>query len=250
MSIPGSLPEPSTAPAPYPKEDLVLSLRQVGVYYLRRRAKARHWALEDVSLDLYKGETLGVIGRNGAGKSTLLRVLAGIIQPDRGEYLNFGFKASLLSLQVGFVGYLSGRENIMMSGMLLGMHRDEIERRMDDIVEFAELGSFIDEPIETYSSGMRARLGFSTAFHIDPDVLLIDEVFGVGDGQFVEKSKAVMKDKIMSDKTVVMVSHNLNAIRGLCDRAVWIEEAKTVMEGPLEDVVEAYRKAFNLPSVD
>lgn len=241
-SVSPTLETPATSPP-----ELVLSLRNVGVYYQRRRGKSRLWALEDVSLDLYKGETLGVVGRNGAGKSTLLRVLAGIIRPDRGEYVNFGYQASLLSLQLGFVAYLSGRENIMLSGMLLGMQRKEIEKRIDDIIAFAELDEFIDEPIQTYSSGMRARLGFSTAFHIDPDVLLIDEVLGVGDGQFVEKSKSVMKEKISSDKTVVMVSHNLNAIRGLCDRAVWIEDARTVAEGPADEVLEAYREFFKLP---
>ena len=225
----------------------MLALRNVGVFYRRRRARANNWALKDVSLNLYKGETLGVIGRNGAGKSTLLRVLAGIIRPDRGDYVNYGYQATLLSLQVGFVGYLSGRENIILSGLLLGMHRREIEEKIDDIIAFAELEKSIDDPIQTYSSGMRARLGFSTAFFVDPDVLLIDEVLGVGDAQFVAKSKSVMQEKIRSDKTVVLVSHNANVIRGLCDRAVWIDEARTVAEGPSAEVLESYRKALKLP---
>lgn len=224
-------------------------MRNVGVYYQRRRGggrigpSSRIWALRDVSLELYQGETLGIIGRNGAGKSTLLRLLAGIIRPDRGELINYGYRATLLSLQVGFLDYLSGRENIVLSGLLLGMHRREIEDRIDDIIEFSELGDFIDEPIQSYSSGMRARLGFATAFYVDPDVLLIDEVLGVGDAEFVAKSKAVMRERIRSDKTVVMVSHSAQVIRSLCDRAVWIEKAETRAAGPTVEVLEAYERS-------
>jgi lipopolysaccharide transport system ATP-binding protein len=198
------------------------------------------WAIEDLSLQLRQGETLGVIGKNGAGKSTLLRLLAGITRPDRGRYVNYGYQATLLSLQVGFVSHLSGRENVMLSGLLLGLDRREIAARMDDIVEFAELEEFIDEPIQTYSSGMRARLGFSTAFHVDPDILLIDEVLGVGDATFVEKSKAVMREKIQSDKTVVIVSHSVSSIRDLCDRVVWIHGGRVRLEGEPKDVLDAY----------
>jgi len=227
--------------------DLVLELRKVGVCYRRRHGflgfrSTNFWAIEDLSLQLYKGETLGVIGRNGAGKSTLLRLLGGLTRPDRGEYVNHGYQATLLSLQVGFVGHLSGRENVMLSGLLLGIDRHEITARMEDIVAFAELEDFIDEPIQTYSSGMRARLGFSTAFHVDPDILLIDEVLGVGDAAFVNKSKAVMREKIRSDKTVVIVSHSLSSISSLCDRVAWIDGGRLREEGKPKDVVASYKR--------
>jgi lipopolysaccharide transport system ATP-binding protein len=198
------------------------------------------WALEDVSLDLFLGETLGVIGRNGAGKSTLLRLLAGIIKPDRGRMETHGYQATLLSLQVGFVDYLTGRENVVISGLLLGMTRSEIEEKMSSIVAFAELEDFIDEPIQTYSSGMRARLGFATAVHVEPEILLIDEILGVGDAEFKEKSKRVMREKMSSHHTVVLVSHSLDLIRSVCDRVVWIEKGRTRMEGRAEDVMGAY----------
>ena len=227
---------------------MVLSLRNVGVRYGRRRHlfsqhQSEFWALRDVTLDLFSGETLGVIGRNGAGKTTLLKVLAGILRPDTGSYVNNGYRATLLSLQVGFVGYLSGRENAILSGLLLGMHRREIERKMDAIISFSGLEDFIDEPIQTYSSGMKARLGFSTAFQVDPDILLVDEVMGVGDAEFTEKSKAVMREKIRSDKTVVLVSHNTDVIRSLADRMVWIEKGGTVAQGGPDEVLEAYAQS-------
>jgi len=235
-------PRRPTEPPPPP---LVLELRGVGVCYRRRRGLLTRraegfWAIKDLSLELRRGETLGVIGRNGAGKSTLLRLLAGITRPDIGEYVSYGYQATLLSLQVGFVQHLSGRENVMLSGLLLGLRRREIEARMADIVEFAELEEFIDQPIHTYSSGMRARLGFSTAFYVDPDILLIDEVLGVGDAAFVKKSKEVMRQKISSDTTVVLVSHSASAIRSLCDRAVWIDAGRVRAKGETDEVLTAY----------
>jgi len=241
-----ALPEASSQ-APQGRS-MVLSLRNVGVRYGRRRHlfsqhQSEFWALRDVTLDLFSGETLGVIGRNGAGKTTLLKVLAGILRPDTGSYVNNGYRATLLSLQVGFVGYLSGRENAILSGLLLGMHRREIERKMDAIISFSGLEDFIDEPIQTYSSGMKARLGFSTAFQVDPDILLVDEVMGVGDAEFTEKSKAVMREKIRSDKTVVLVSHNTDVIRSLADRMVWIEKGGTVAQGGPDEVLEAYAQS-------
>ena len=245
MSTPDSLPESGEGVPPRCRAP-VLALRNVGVFY-QRRGGVRHWALEDVSIDLAQGETLGVIGRNGAGKSTLVRLLSGIIRPDRGEYVNHGYQASLLSLQVGFVSHLSGRENIVLTGLLLGMSLRDIRSRLDEIVAFAELEEFIDEPIDTYSSGMRARLGFSAAFHVDPDVLLIDEVLGVGDAEFVEKSKAVMQERIRSDKTVVLVSHNANVVRSLCDRVVWIDRGRTVAEGKTDEVLGLYQASLKSP---
>lgn len=223
---------------------LVLELENVGLRYARGggflRPTSDFWAVRDVSLELRAGETLGIIGRNGAGKSSLLKLLAGIIRPDRGQMINYGYETTLLSLQVGFVQHLSGRENVILSGLLLGLTLQEIEDKIDQIIAFAELEEFVDEPIQTYSSGMRARLGFSTAFHADPDVLLIDEVLGVGDAAFVKKSKKVMREQIQSDKTVVLVSHSAGSIRSLCDRVVWIDRGEVRAEGPPDEVLESY----------
>ncbi len=226
----------------------VLELHQVGVRYSRggglfRRRRPPFWALKEVSFRLFPGEALGVIGKNGAGKSTLLRLLAGILRPDRGQFLNHGYRASLLSLQVGFIPHLSGRQNVVLSGLLLGLTLREIEEKMASIVSFAELEDFIEEPLQTYSSGMRARLGFATAFHVDPDLLLIDEVLGVGDAAFVKKSKAAMRRRIRSEKTVVLVSHSAGAIRSVCSRVVWIDDGRVAMDGDVEEVLEAYLRS-------
>ena len=224
----------------------VLSLRNVAVSYRRRAGMLRwnnYWALKDVSFDLYHGETLAVIGRNGAGKSTLLRVLADIIAPDRGTVRRNGCSVSLLSLRVGFIPHLTGRENAMLSGMLMGLQRREVERMMEAIIEFSELGEFIDQPVRTYSSGMNARLGFSVAVQADPDILLIDEMLGVGDIEFRKKSTEVLREKIKSDKTVVLVTHTPQTVKELCDRAVWIDQGVTRAEGNRDEVLDQYVSA-------
>ena len=225
------------------KGDPVLSLRNIAVSYRRRAGMLRwnkYWALKDVSFDLYHGETLAVIGRNGAGKSTLLRVLGDIIKPDRGLIHNNGCSVSLLSLRVGFIPHLTGRENAILSGMLMGFRRREVEKMMDAIIDFSDLEGFIDEPVRTYSAGMNARLGFSIALQSDPDILLIDEVLGVGDVEFRKKSTAALREKIKSDKTVVLVSHMPETVRQLCDRAVWIDGGVTRAEGGRDEVLEQY----------
>ncbi len=227
----------------------VIRLDNAGVCYRRGlatlfRRPTGFWALREITLDVFQGETLGVIGRNGAGKSTLLRLIAGIMRPDVGTISNPGLRAGLLSLQIGFLDHLSGRENAVLSGLLLGMRRREIEEKLDSIIQFADLEEFIDQPIATYSSGMRARLGFSVAFHADPDILLVDEVMGVGDSEFREKSKKVMIEKINSEKTVVLVSHSENLIREICQRVVWIEKGRTVQVGPTEEVLSAYNASM------
>lgn len=201
-------------------------------------------ALTDVSFDLYRGESLGVIGRNGVGKSTLLRVIRGIIEPDGGEVVRHTNRISLLSLQAGFDKNLTGRDNAVLSGMLLGMKRKAIVRKLPDIREFAELGEFFEQPLHTYSTGMRARLGFSVGLYLNTDVLLIDEIFAVGDTAFREKSSAAMEECIKSDKTVVLVSHSPAILRDLCNRAVWIEGGISHMEGEVNDVLAAYDKRF------
>jgi len=233
--------------------DILLTLRNVGVCYRRQgtlftESKSSFWALKDVSFDLRRGEVLGIIGRNGAGKSTLLRVLAGIIRPDQGEVINNGCQPSLLSLQVGFLPYLTGRKNAILSSMLLGLRYDQIEKKIDQIAEFAELGEFFDQPISTYSTGMKARLGFSVAYHAEPEVILLDEVLGVGDENFRKRSEAAMRERIRSDKTVVLVSHTPQMIRDLCTRVVVIENGVTAFEGNTDEALEVYRKALEKPA--
>lgn len=225
------------------QSELALSLDSVGSYYWRRQSYSRrekYWALKNITFDVRHGESLGVIGRNGAGKSTLLALLAGITRPDRGVLINHGVTATLLSLQVGFIPSLTARDNAILSGLMLGLRKKEVEQRMNEIAEFAELGEFFDQPVETYSAGMKARLGFAAAFQLDPDVLLVDEVLGVGDQDFKQKSAKLMREKIRSDKTVVMVSNSLATITKLCDRAVWINEGVTQATGDPQDVVDEY----------
>ena len=224
-------------------EKPVISLRNVAFNFTRKVGFFRREpfaALKDVSFDLYHGDSLGIIGRNGAGKTTLLRLLGGITRPDSGTLINNGAQTSLLSLQVGFDQQLTGRYNAFLSGMLLGFRKEEIEAKIPEIIAFSELEKFIDQPVHTYSAGMRARLGFSVAISLDPDVLLIDEVLAVGDAEFQKKSLEVMKEKLRSDKTIVLVSHQANTIKQLCNRAVWIEEGITRVEGETESVLTEY----------
>ena len=224
----------------------IITVQNVGVQFRRSIRsffnQTRVIALKDVSFDLYPGDSLGVIGRNGAGKTTLLRLLGGIIRPDSGTITNHGVSTALLSLQVGFDAELSGRVNAILSGMLLGYRKQDVVARLDEIVRFAELEGFIDLPVKSYSSGMRARLGFAIALEMNPGVLLIDEVLGVGDVAFRKKSMAVMKQKLLSDQTIVLVSHNAHVIRNLCNRAVWIENGVSRMEGDSAEVVCAYER--------
>lgn len=227
------------------QKSLLIRVRGISVVYNRRRSvfnRDSFAALKDISLDLYAGESLGVIGRNGVGKTTLLRVLSSIISPNTGTVENFGATTAMLSLQAGFNPHASGRTNALLSALLLGYTNSEIQDRMDDIIAFSELGDFIEQPLAGYSLGMRARLGFSVCYFMQPDVLLIDEALGVGDLEFLEKSTKAMHEKIKSDQTVVLVSHSAQTIRALCNRAVWIENGISRMEGDVDSVVEAYEE--------
>ena len=232
-----------------PNGQKLLSFKNVGLCYSRRKHiiyKKTFWALRDITFDLHSGETLGVIGRNGVGKSTLLRIIAGIISPNKGsiEKIRTKLKISLISLQAGFLPFLSGRENALLSGMLLGATKNEMIARMDDILEFSELDEYFDENLGTYSTGMRARLGFSVAYFVSPDIILLDEVLGVGDQSFRKKSTAAMKQRIKSDKTVVLVSHNMPLIREVCDRLLWIENGTTYAQGNVLDVLQEYMNSI------
>ena len=221
----------------------LIAVQDVAVHYRRRFGSGdrhTHMALERVSFDLFAGDALGVVGRNGAGKSTLLRLLAGIIRPDRGRVVNRGCSVGMLSLQLGFDPDLCGRDNAIISGMLLGIPRRQVLERLDEIIAFSELESHIDDPLRTYSNGMRARLGFSVALQMRPDVLLIDEVLGVGDVAFNAKAQVAIRDIVRSERTVVLVSHSAAAVRTLCNRAVWIEEGVNRLEGSVADVMAAY----------
>ncbi|MGA8278443.1 MAG: ABC transporter ATP-binding protein [Rhodanobacteraceae bacterium] len=228
--------------------DVLVELEHVGVAYnaQRRVGGKRFWALEDVSLRLHRGERLGVIGRNGAGKSTLLRVIAGILAPDRGSLRREAVSCQLLSLAVGFTPYLTGRDNAMMSGLMLGLRRREMAARLSAIREFSELGAFFEQPIATYSTGMLMRLAFSVAIQVEPDVLLIDEVLAVGDAEFQEKSGNALHERMSEGRTVVLVSHDESQVAELCDRLVWIEHGKSVREGSRDDVFAAYHSALHV----
>jgi ABC-type polysaccharide/polyol phosphate transport system ATPase subunit len=212
-------------------------------FFIGQRSSEREfWALRDVSFRLVHGESLAVIGPNGAGKSTLLQVLAGIIAPSAGEVQVRGKVSSLLTLGAGFDQDLSGRDNILLAGAFLGIDQDEMRRRMDGIVEYADIGQFIDAPIKTYSSGMRARLGFSIATFVDPDVLLLDEVLATGDEAFRAKSKARILEIAGGARAVVLVTHDMGWVTEYCNRAMLLEKGHVVTEGDPAEVVAIYQE--------
>jgi len=223
----------------------IMELRNVSVRYKTHRAFFRHdyfTALDDIHLDIEKGETLGVIGPNGCGKSTLLRVLANIYGIDTGTIAWNCEHVALLSLALGFDAELSGRDNAIISGMMLGRRKQHLLKMLDEIIEFSELEEFIDKPIKTYSSGMRARLGFSVAVETQTKKLLIDEVLGVGDRNFKRKAESAMVNKINSDQTVVLVSHSLEQIERLCQRVLLLKAGKIKMIGDPQDVLSEYKQ--------
>ncbi|MEW6578320.1 MAG: polysaccharide ABC transporter ATP-binding protein [Chloroflexota bacterium] len=205
-----------------------------------RREDNTFWALRDVSFEVERGEVLGVIGRNGAGKSTLLKVLTRIMPPDEGYARIRGRVGSLLEVGTGFHGELTGRENIYLNGAILGMHRYEIDRKFDEIVEFAGVARFIDTPVKRYSSGMYLRLAFSVAAHLEPEILLVDEVLAVGDAEFQKKCLGKMGDVAGEGRTVLFVSHNMDAVRQLCQSALWLERGGIQALDPVGDVIKAY----------
>ena len=202
------------------------------------------WALKDVSLDVCEGEVLGLIGRNGAGKTTLLKILSRITRPTTGFAEIHGRVGSLLEVGTGFHPELTGRENTFLSGAILGMSKRDITRKFDEIVAFAELEKFIDTPVKHYSSGMYVRLAFAVAAHLEPEILLVDEVLAVGDINFQKKCLGKMGDVARAGRTVVLVSHQLNQIRRLCHRAVWVDDGQIRQDGPTHEVTAAYESAM------
>ncbi len=207
----------------------------------RRKYHRDFWALEDVSLEVATGEVVGIIGRNGAGKSTLLQIVSGILAPTSGDVRVEGRVTALLELGSGFNHEYSGRENILLSGQILGFSEAEMKRRLDAILKFAELEAFVDQPVKTYSTGMMMRLAFASAIHVDPDVLILDEALSVGDVYFQRKSFDRIEHFRRSGKTVLFVSHDPQIVQRLCTRALWVEEGKTAMVGRARDVVTAYQ---------
>ena len=198
-------------------------------------------AVRGVTFEVEKGEILGIVGKNGSGKSTMLKSIAGIFSPDEGTIDLKGNSVSLLSIGVGFQKQLTGRENILLSGMLLGFTEEEVRAKMEDIIEFAGLGKFIDMPVKTYSSGMYSKLAFSITANLETDIMLIDEVLSVGDAKFKKKSFKKMKELIQDDnRTVIIVSHSSDTIRKLCNKVLWLHDGEIRMYGETEEVMDAY----------
>ena len=204
-------------------------------------SQRRFWALKDISFEIKHGEIVGFIGGNGAGKSTLLKILSRITEPTEGRAEVYGRMSSLLEVGTGFVGDLSGRDNVYLSGAILGMKKSEIDRKFDEIVEFSGVEKFIDEPVKHYSSGMYVRLGFSVAAHLEPDILVVDEVLAVGDAVFQRKCLGKMGDVAKVGRTVLFVSHNMAAVEGLCSKCYLLEGGQLVAEGAPRTVIQQYQ---------
>jgi lipopolysaccharide transport system ATP-binding protein len=204
------------------------------------KPKGKFWALRDLNIELKEGKALGIIGRNGAGKSTLLRLISGVIKPDAGKIEIRGKIGGLLSVGAGFHPDLTGRENALINGVLLGMTRSEVLEQMEDIFRFAELEHVIDDPLRVYSTGMGMRLGFSVIAHTNPDILLIDEVLAVGDRDFQHKSFERIRQFKAAHCTILLVSHDLGAINAICDELLWLDAGRCVMYGEVSEVTAAY----------
>lgn len=213
--------------------------------YIIRKIKGQmkyeeFWALDGVSFSVCKGETVGIIGLNGSGKSTLLKVIAGVLKPATGMVCVHGSVAPLIELGAGFDPDLSARENIFLNGAVLGHSRKEMQDLFDEIVEFSELRDFLDVPVKNFSSGMQARLGFSIATSVIPDVLIVDEVLGVGDHKFQKKCYRRMQEIISTGATVLFVSHSIEQVKEICRRAIWVENGRIVMDGEVNEVCDCY----------
>jgi len=228
------------------RDSLARTLRAPWSVFQRKKPEF-FWALKDLSLEVREGEVLGLIGRNGSGKTTLLKILSRITRPTSGWAEIHGRVGSLLEVGTGFHPELTGRENAYLSGAILGMSRQEITRKFDEIVAFAELEKFIDTPVKHYSSGMYVRLAFAVAAHLEPEILLVDEVLAVGDAKFQRKCLGKMGDVARAGRTIILVSHQLNQIRRLCNRTAWVESGELRQTGPTAEVVSAYETAMTSP---
>ena len=231
--------------------DVSILMENIGIFYRRYadfffsrnknlRKSKDYWALRGINLKIFEGETIGFLGRNGSGKSTISRIISGSLIPDEGRIFVKG-KAQLLALGVGFRPAMTGRENAIISGTLLGLSRNEIQSRIDEIIDFTELGDFIDEPVKTYSSGMRSRLGFAVSTVVCPDILILDEIMSTGDAAFREKANERMNAMRDKTKTVLIVSHSPAQVKQLCSRAIWLEKGKVILDGSVEEVLPHYQ---------
>lgn len=217
------------------------SLKEYFIKLAKRQLRFKQFtALKDINFTISKGEIVGLMGLNGSGKSTLLKIIAGVMKPTTGRVAVKGSIAPLIEVGAGFNADLSGRENIFLNSYLLGFNKKYINDHLDEIIEFAELGEFIDVPLKNYSSGMKSRLGFAIATAVDPDVLIVDEVLAVGDFKFQQKCHKKIKELMDGDTTVLIVSHNINQIKELCTRCIWLEKGKMIADGPSEEVCAKY----------
>lgn len=240
--------------------DIIIKVKDVGIEYnlnkekvdnikeyviklLKRQLKfKKFWAVRHISFEVEKGSKLGIIGLNGAGKSTLLKIISGVIKPSEGSLEIKGTIVPLLELGAGFDQEYTGRENIFLKGALLGFSKSYLESKYDEIVAFSELEEFIDVPLKNYSTGMNARLAFSIATVVKPQIMILDEVLSVGDAKFREKSQQRMQSMLNEDVTVLFVSHSIGQVRRLCDHAIWLEHGKMVMQGQTEEVCNKYQE--------
>lgn len=217
-----------------------------GSVWEKKKRNLIYEAVKNISFSVDKGEVLGIVGKNGSGKSTLLRSIAGVFSPNAGRIDLHGHTISLMALGVGFVSRLSGRENIVLSGMLLGFSEKEVEEKVQEIIDFSELGEFIDRPVSTYSSGMYSKLAFAITVMLETDIMLVDEVLSVGDSRFKQKSFAKMRELIMNvNTTVIIVSHSMETLRELCDRVLWIHDGSMKEIGETESVLQHYTEFMN-----
>lgn len=224
--------------------DKVDSLKEFFVAKIRRQLSYNEfWALEHISFDIYQGETIGIIGKNGSGKSTLLKIVSGIMKPTTGSIIIKGKIAPMLELGSGFDLEMTGRENIFLNGAILGYSEEFLKRKYSEIVEFSELKNFIDVPIRNYSSGMLMRLAFSIATLVNPEILIVDEILSVGDADFKLKSQKRMMQLMSGGTTVFLVSHDIDQIRNMCTRVIWLENGKIKMQGNAKDVCNFYEGA-------
>ncbi len=218
------------------------SKQQFAALFYRSSKLQKHTALESVSLKIYPGESVGIVGNNGAGKSTLLKMITGVSYPDSGKITVRGRVAALLELTAGFSNEMTGRENIYLKGCLLGLKDKEIGSMEDRVVEFADLGEYIDQPVRTYSSGMKMRLGFAININIEPDILVIDEALSVGDANFKKKCKDKIKELIKVGTTVLFVSHNKDNVEEICSRAIYLRCGSIVCDGAVDEVLKTYEE--------
>jgi len=229
-------------------KERITSFKEYVMKFLTRQIKYEEfWALKDVSFEVNKGEVVGIIGRNGAGKSTLLKVISGILRPTEGSVVCNGSIVPMLELGSGFDMELNGRENVYLNGAILGYSEDYINKKYNEIVEFSELGRFIESPLRTYSSGMLMRLAFSIATVVNPDILIVDEILAVGDVSFQEKSKARMLELMGGGTTVLFVSHSIDQIKEMCNKVIWLDNGRLKMIGEAESVCDQYLGYYNSP---